>query len=248
MFPVFMAKTTGFLFVVGGVIALLGAFAQINPIWQFGFYDAARISYAVQPDFYMGFLDGALRIWPAWEFSAFGHTIPLEVTLPSVVLPGILFTLVYAWPAIERKFTGDNELHNLLDRPINRPKRTAAGVSVAAFLSVLFIASSTDVIANFFKVSLNTVLWDMRILVIVVPLIAYPVTYKICRELQGFEGAGKRKTTNVVTRTADGEYVAVPAPVYVDDAHNELDALPIPTYVVDERAEEVSTGVRRAER
>ena len=242
------AKTTGFLFVVGGVIALLGAFAQINPIWQFGFYDAARISYAVQPDFYMGFLDGALRIWPAWEFSAFGHTIPLEVTLPSVVLPGILFTLVYAWPAIERKFTGDNELHNLLDRPINRPKRTAAGVSVAAFLSVLFIASSTDVIANFFKVSLNTVLWDMRILVIVVPLIAYPVTYKICRELQGFEGAGKRKTTNVVTRTADGEYVAVPAPVYVDDAHHELDALPIPTFVVDERAEEVSTGVRRAER
>ena len=136
----------------------------------------------------------------------------------------------------------------MLDRPINRPKRTAAGVTVLAFLSVLFIASSTDVIANFFKVSLNSVLWDMRILTILVPLIAYPVTYKICRELQGFEGAGKRKTTNVVTRTADGEYVAVPAPVYVDDAHHELDALPIPTFVVDERAEEVSTGVRRAER
>jgi len=68
MFPVFMAKTTGFLFVVSGVIALLGAFAQINPIWQFGPYTASRISYAVQPDWYMGFLDGALRIWPSGRF------------------------------------------------------------------------------------------------------------------------------------------------------------------------------------
>ena len=254
MYPVFMAKTTGFLLVVGGAIALLGAFAQINPIWQFGFYDAARISYAVQPDFYMGFLDGALRIMPAWEFSGFGHTIPLEVTLPSVVFPGIVFTLVYMWPGIERKYTKDNELHNLLDRPSLRPKRTAAGASVFALMAILFIGSSTDVIANFFHMSLNTVLWLMRILTIVVPLITYPVTYRICKEMQGFAGAGKRKTTNVVVRTADGEYVATPAPVYVDDAHHELDALPVPTFVVesDEVApsveEDAPTGVRRAER
>ena len=248
MFPVFMAKTTGFLFVVAGVIALLGAFAQINPIWQFGFYDASRISYAVQPDFYMGFLDGALRIWPAGEFSAFGHTIPLEVTLPAVVLPGILFNLVYAWPLIERKFTKDNDLHNLLDRPSMRPKRTAAGVSVASFLAILFIGSSTDVLANFFRVSLNTVLLDMRILTILVPLIAYPVTYKICKEMQGFAGAGKRKTTNVVTRTVDGEYVATAAPVYVDDANHHLEAEPIPTFVTEPSAVADGSGIRRAER
>ena len=85
MFPVFMAKTTGFLFIVGGITALLGAFAQVNPIWQFGPYDAARISYAVQPDWYMGFLDGALRIWPSWSFHSWGHTIPFEVLMPAVM-------------------------------------------------------------------------------------------------------------------------------------------------------------------
>ena len=105
MFPTFMAKTTGFLFMVTAATALLGAFAQINPIWQFGSYDASKISYAVQPDWYMGWLDGALRIWPAWEFAAFGHTIPLEVFLPAVVLPGIIFTICYMWPGIET--TGD---------------------------------------------------------------------------------------------------------------------------------------------
>ena len=250
MFPVFMAKTTGFMFVVTGAIALLGALAQINPIWQFGPYTASRISYAVQPDWYMGFLDGALRIFPAWSFHSFGHTIPFEVTIPAVIFPGILFNLILAWPAIERKLTGDNEMHNLLDRPSNRPKRTAAGVAVAALCSMLFIASSTDVIANFFHVSLNTVLWAMRILCVIVPFLAYPVTYKICREMQGVHGAGKRKTTNVVTRTAEGEYIATPAPVYVDDLEHEHDPLPVPTFVAEEveASDVVTSGVRRVAR
>ena len=252
MFPVFMAKTTGFMFVVAGATALLGAFAQINPIWQFGPYTASRISYAVQPDWYMGFLDGALRIFPAWSFHSFGYTIPLEVTIPAVIFPGILFNLIMAWPTIERKFTKDNEMHNLLDRPSNRPKRTAAGVVVAVLCAMLFIASSTDVIANFFHVSLNTVLWTMRVLCVVLPLLAYPVTYKICREMQGFAGAGKRKTTNIVTRTSEGEYIATPAPVYVDDMvhEHEHDAVPVPRYVAETEVEEGASesGVRRAPR
>ena len=250
MFPVFMAKTTGFMFVVAGATALLGAFAQINPIWQFGPYTASRISYAVQPDWYMGFLDGALRIFPAWSFHSFGYTIPLEVTIPAVIFPGILFNLIMVWPAIERHFTKDFAMHNLLDRPSNRPKRTAAGVAVAVMCAMLFIASSTDVIANFFHLSLNTVLWAMRILCVVMPIIAYPVTIKICREMQSFAGAGKRKTTNVVTRTEHGEYVAVAAPVYVDDVHDELEALPVPTFVHEPPAEPAGSGagVRRAPR
>jgi ubiquinol-cytochrome c reductase cytochrome b subunit len=248
MFPVFMAKTTGFLFIVGGVTALLGAFAQINPIWQFGPYDASRISYAVQPDWYMGFLDGALRIWPSWTFHNFGHTIPFEVFIPAVILPGIIFNLCYLWPLIERKFTGDNEIHHLLDRPSDRPKRTAAGVSMFALLAVLFIASSTDVIANFFHISLNTVLLEMRILAIAVPIITYPVTYKICKELQAVHGAGKRKTPNIVSRTSEGEYVATATPVYSEDAHHELEPTVVPTFIEEVPDEPVESGVRTVER
>jgi ubiquinol-cytochrome c reductase cytochrome b subunit len=248
MFPIFMAKTTGFLFVIGGVTALLGAFAQINPIWQFGPYDAARISYAVQPDWYMGFLDGALRIWPSWSFHSFGYTIPLEVFIPAIILPGLIFNLVFAWPAIERHFTKDNEMHNLLDRPSDRPKRTAFGVALLAFLGMLFIASSTDVLANFFHVSLVTVLWTMRVLCLIAPIVAYPITYKICKELQGFKGAGKRKTPNVVVRTAQGEYVATSAPVYVDDMHYGLDPTVVPTFITADAKEPSDSGVRIAER
>jgi ubiquinol-cytochrome c reductase cytochrome b subunit len=248
MFPVFMAKTTGFLFIVTGVTALLGAFAQINPIWQFGPYFASRISYAVQPDWYMGFLDGALRIFPSWSFMGFGHTIPLEVTIPAVILPGILFNIAYAWPAIERHFTKDHEIHHLLDRPSQRPKRTAAGVAVLAVLATLFIASSTDVIANFFHVSLNEVLWFMRFLVIISPFVAYPLTYKICKEMQGVHGAGKRKTPNIVSRTHEGEYVAEPTPAYPEDAHDELEPTPVPTFIDETPAEPLESGVRTVDR
>src|SRR5580692_3977474 len=130
MFPTFMAKTTGFLFMVTAASALLGAFAQINPIWQFGSYEPSKISYAVQPDWYMGWLDGALRIMPSWEWTGWGYTIPFEVLLPAVVFPGLIFTIAGIWPALDKRMTGDVMLHNLLDRPRDRPKRTAAGAAM----------------------------------------------------------------------------------------------------------------------
>jgi hypothetical protein len=112
----------------------------------------------------------------------------------------------------------------------------------------LFIASSTDVMANFFHLPLTEVLWGMRILVILSPFVAYPITWKICKEVQGVKGGGKRKTTNVVTRTAGGEYVATAAPVYVDDAHSELEATPVPMFILEEPDEPGESGVRTAER
>ncbi len=256
MFPTFMAKTTGFLFMVAAATALLSAFAQINPIWQFGSYDASKISYAVQPDWYMGWLDGALRIMPSWEFAAFGHTIPLEVFLPAVVFPGLIFTICFLWPAMERRFTGDNEMHNLLDRPRDRPKRTAAGAAMFALLFTLFAASSTDVLANFFHVSLNAVLWFFRIAVIVVPVIAGLVTYQLCLEMQGVHGIGKRKRAVVVHRSAEGEYTTTPTPPRPDDVRDELTPEPVPARIDIEplngggprQPESSPTGVRQVTR
>ncbi|MGH9020726.1 MAG: cytochrome bc1 complex cytochrome b subunit [Acidimicrobiales bacterium] len=246
--PVFLAKTTGFFFIIAGVIALLAAFAQVNPIWQFGPYEASRISYAVQPDWYMGFLDGALRIWPSWSFHSFGYTIPLEVTIPAVVLPGLIFNLAYLWPAIERRWTKDNEFHNLLDRPSDRPKRTAAGVSLLALLGMLFIASSTDVLANFFHVSLNTVLWSMRVLVLISPFVAYPIAYKICKEMQGVRGSGQRKTANIVTRSDEGEYLATSAPAYPDDHPVKPEPIEVPSFITPMPTESEAHGVRTVDR
>jgi ubiquinol-cytochrome c reductase cytochrome b subunit len=231
MFPTFMAKTTGFMLMVTGVIGALGGWAQINPIWQFGPYEPPKISYAVQPDLYMGWLDGALRIMPSWQWTAWGHTIPWEVFLPAVVFPGLVFTLCAVWPGMERKFTGDHEIHNLLDRPRDRPKRTAAGAAMLGLIFTVFCASSTDVLANYFDISLNSVLWFFRVAVIVVPIISGVVTWRICIELQRVPDAVQRKRAMVVSRTADGEYVAVPAAPRPGDTRVELAPEPVPVRI-----------------
>ncbi len=249
MFPTFMAKTTGFLFIITAVTFLLGAFAQINPIWQFGQYEPYQISYAVQPDWYMGWLDGALRIMPSWEWVGWGHTLPLEVFLPAVIFPGLIFNIFIVWPFLETHFTKDVAYHNLLDRPRDRPKRTAAGVSMLTLLFMVFFASSTDVMANFFEVPLNAVLWFFRVAVIVAPIIGYFVAYKICQEMRAAEGIGKRKRAQIVTRSATGEYSTHPAGDRPGDGVEELDAIPVPTHI-DLVPPELATeaGVRRVMR
>jgi ubiquinol-cytochrome c reductase cytochrome b subunit len=240
MWPGFVAKTTGFLFLITGITALLGAFVQINPIWIYGPYIPYKVSYAVQPDWYMGWLDGALRVMPSWEIHLPGHMVP-NAFFPAILLPGVTFTFIYLWPMIEAKLTGDYAEHHLLDRPRDRPLRTALGCAVFSFYFVLFGASATDVLANYLSLTLNFVLVSFRVLCIAVPLIVFPVAYKICLELQGTPGGGQRKRHNVVTRSAQGGYAAVPAEEYPGYEVPEFE--PAPVDDVDLMPALVDTGI-----
>ncbi len=236
LWPNFFFKTNGFLLMTFGVLVGMGALFQINPIWQFGQYAPYKVSYAVQPDWYMGWLDGALRIFPSWEFTALGHTVPLEVTIPAIILPGLTFALFYAWPFLEARFTGDYAVHHLLDRPRDRPLRTGVGAGVFAFYGVLFAASSTDVLANYFSVSLNVVLWSFRILIFVVPVIVGLVAHQICIDLAHRQAGGKRKRAYIVERSPEGEYsthVSAPRP---GDGVEELEPELVPTHVAADPA------------
>ena len=205
MWPAYAYQAGGFFFLVAAVIAALGGLVQINPIWLYGQYVPYQVSYAVQPDWYMGWLDGALRLMPSWEIVGFGHMVP-TVFFPAVLLPGITFTVLGLWPFIEKKITKDNLEHNLLDNPRDVPWRTAFGVGALAFYVVLFFASSTDVLANSFSVSLNFVLWAFRILVFVVPPVAAFIAYKVSAETAAVPETGKRKRFNIIMRSGEGEY------------------------------------------
>jgi ubiquinol-cytochrome c reductase cytochrome b subunit len=194
---------------------------------------------------------------PSWEFAGFGHTVPLEVFLPAVIFPGIIFTICFGWPLLERWWTKDDELHNLLDRPRDRPKRTAAGAAMLALLFTLFAASSTDVLANFFHISLNAVLWFFRIAVFVVPVIAGLVAFQLCKEMQTVHGIGQRKRAVIVHRSADGAYTTVPAAPRPDDERVELNPEPVPDRIdigslggngQPQEPESSPTGVRQVTR
>jgi len=184
LFPVYAAKAGGFFFLVFAVLALLGGLAQINPIWLFGPYDPTQVTAGSQPDWYMGFLDGSVRLMPNWEIRALDHTLSLNLLLPAQVLPGILFTLMGLYPWLESFFTKDRASHNLLDRPRDRPVRTAIGAASISFYVLLMIAGGNDVIASIFSLSIQTITYSLRVAVFIVPPIVYVVTRRICLGLQ----------------------------------------------------------------
>lgn len=187
MWPTYAAKALGLFFLTTAVIAFLGGVFQINPIWIYGPFDPAEVSSASQPDWYMGWLDGALRIMPGWEIRAFGFEIP-NPFFPGVLLAGATFTALYAWPFLEARVTGDHSVHHLADRPRQRPVRTALGVATLAFYTVCFFGGASDVLAQTFGLSVNAVLWTFRVVVLVAPVLAGAVTYRLCKELSARDG------------------------------------------------------------
>ncbi|AEW99444.1 cytochrome bc1 complex cytochrome b subunit [Streptantibioticus cattleyicolor] len=187
MVPQFTAKSTGFFFMIFGALTVLGAVAQINPIWNYGPFRADQVATDAQPDWYVGFLEGALRIMPPWENAPGGHTLMWNVFLPAVVLPALLFLVMYLYPFFERWVTGDLMEHHLCDRPRDRPTRTGLGVAAIVFYAVLLLAGGNDVTAFAFRVSVNTLTWIYRVAVVVGPVLAFWVTKRICLALQAHD-------------------------------------------------------------
>ncbi|MGY1679384.1 cytochrome bc1 complex cytochrome b subunit [Geodermatophilus sp. SYSU D01176] len=221
LFPAFAGKAGGLFFIVFGVCAALGGLVQINPVWLWGPYNPAQVSAASQPDWYVMFLDGSTRLFPAWDINLPGnYTIP-ALFWPTVVLPGILFTLLALYPMIERKLTRDTASHHLLQRPRDVPVRTSLGMMALAFYVVLMISGGNDVIAEKFDISLNAMTWAGRIGLIILPPIAYVTTYRICLGLQKHdrEVLEHGLETGVIRRLPHGEFIEVHQPLGPVDEH-----------------------------
>ncbi len=214
LWPTYVLKGGGFFFVVFAMSAALGGLAQINPIWLYGPYNPAHVSAGSQPDWYMGFLDGALRLMPNWETNVLGHTLSWNLLVPALVLPGIIFTLLALYPFLEAFVTRDHAHHNLLDRPRNRPNRTAIGAMSLSFYVVLLLAGGNDILATTFHLSIQQLIWTFRIALFVVPPIVYYVTKRLCIALQRSESEVDHHgvETGVILRSPDGEYTEVHAP------------------------------------
>ena len=184
LMPMYMAKAGGFFFIVFGVTAFLGAVASINPIWLYGPYTPGQVSAGSQPDWYMGWLDGLVRMSPPIEPVIFGYTLSLNILLPGLIIPGILFTGMALYPFIEQWITGDKREHHLLDRPRNAPNRTALGVMSLTFMIIALINGGNDIIATNFHLSINQIMWFSRIGILVLPPLAFVITKRLCLSLQ----------------------------------------------------------------
>jgi ubiquinol-cytochrome c reductase cytochrome b subunit len=215
MYPYFMAKTGAFFFFTFAALALAATFAQINPIWLYGPYTPAAISAGSQPDFYMGFLEGTLRIFPNWTWDAWGHTVAWNVLIPTIAPLTLFFGLAAFWPFLERWITGDRSEHHVNDRPRNAATRTAIGVAAITFYGVFWAEGANDIIAVHLDVSLYLTTEVARYAVFIAPVVAYIVTKRICLGLQrrDLDLLSRGVETGILRQLPDGQYIEETRPL-----------------------------------
>lgn len=221
LFPVYMAKAGGFFFIVFGVIALMAAVMQINPVWAYGPYNPAEVTAGSQPDWYLGFVEGAIRIMPGLESHIGGTTWSWNVLIPGVGLMLLFPAILVAYPFVERWVTGDNSEHHVLERPRNNPTRTAFGVAGITGYGLFWAGGGNDLLAVIFDVSLNSVTDFLRVAVFVGPVLAFMITKRICIGLQRRDEARllHGAESGIIVRDPSGGYAESHVPVSEGEAY-----------------------------
>jgi ubiquinol-cytochrome c reductase cytochrome b subunit len=184
MMPVYMSKMGGFFFIVFGALVLIASLVQINPIWGYGPYDPSPVSAGTQPDWYIGFADGALRLAPPhldWVIA--GKVYPMGILIPLIVLV-VFIILVAIYPFIEGWITGDKREHHIARRPRNAATRTAIGAAGVWFYAMLWAAASSDLIATHFRLTMEGVIHALQLGLILGTIVVYFITKRICIALQ----------------------------------------------------------------
>ncbi len=215
--PVYTAKAGGFFFIIFGVIFLISSLFTINPIWNYGPYDPSPVSAGTQPDWYMGWTDGLLRLVPTgWEFVSWsGYTVSMNL-LVVMIVAGIFLILVAAYPFIEAWITGDKREHHILDRPRDTATRTAIGSAGVTFYAVMWAAAGSDLIATHFQLDVFMVTYTLQALLILGPIIAFILAKRICIGLQ------KKDREIVLHGYESGRIVRLPGGEFIE-VHQPLD-------------------------
>ncbi len=210
MWPAYALRSIGLLLAVAGVLFLLGGLVQVNPIWEWGPYHPYLSENGAQPDWYIGWLIGALRLMPNWELVIAGRTVIPNPFWGGAAFPLFVFAVMFSWPAIDRRVTGDIRRHDLLDRPRDRPVRTAVGAAFLSWVVVVFAVGSTDRIFYRLGVSYTTQIHVWRVGIWVLPILIFLGTRSACRALQRSGSHPLRAWQgNVVRRGLDGSVTVI---------------------------------------
>ena len=202
-------KSVSLLLLTAAVCAGLGGLAQINPVWQYGPFKAANVTSPAQPDWYLGWADGLLRLGGPWSFQIFGYTIS-ENFWPAILFPGIAFGVITLWPWIERRITRDRAEHHLLDRPRDVPPRTATGLAGLLLFFIPFLAGGNDLLAVLLHVPVETITRILQYSFFIAPVVAWLVTFWVCRSLGSTHLHPAAATAGVrLRRTASGGYETI---------------------------------------
>ena len=184
MFPGYAPRSLGLGLAVASVLFLLGGLVQINPIWQWGPYETALATNGAQPDWYLGWLIGGLRLMPGFDVTIGNYTLVPNAFWGGVAFPLTVFAFLFLWPSIERRITGDRAFHNLLDRPRDVPWRTAVAAAFFTWVSVVFLAGASDRVFVATGIPYTWQVWFFRAAAVVAPVLVFFLTKRLCQELR----------------------------------------------------------------
>jgi ubiquinol-cytochrome c reductase cytochrome b subunit len=124
---------------------------------------------------------------PGFDVTIGDYTLVPNPFWGGVLFPLLVFGFLFAWPAIERRVRRDRRQHNLLERPRDAPSRTALGAAVFTFVATVFFAGAADRAFVQIGIPYETQVWIYRGLAVILPLIVYWVTRRVCDELRARE-------------------------------------------------------------
>ena len=218
LWPAYALRATGLMVGVAAVLILLGGLIQVNPVWQYGPYEPWLGTNGAQPDWYLGWLIGALRLMPGFDIHFLNHTWVPNPFWGGVLFPGVVFTTLYLWPWAERRITGDRRRHDLLDRPRDRPWRTALGAAFFSWVFIIFVAGAADRILVSVGFGYEGQVWFFRVAAFVVPFIVFLFTRRVCEELRATETHPLRSFPGgAVRRTGMGGFEEISPPDLADE-------------------------------
>jgi ubiquinol-cytochrome c reductase cytochrome b subunit len=186
-FPGQAPRSLGLLSAVAALLFALGGLVQINPIWLWGPYEPGLGTNGAQPDWYLGWLIGALRLVPGFDVTIGSYTLVPNPFWGGILFPTVVLAVLVAWPWVERLVTRDREVHNIVDRPRDAPVRTAVGASFLTWVAMIFIAGSADRATTFFGLDYEAQIRVYRVAVWVIPLLVFLFALSLCRGLKRAE-------------------------------------------------------------
>ncbi|MEV4574819.1 cytochrome bc complex cytochrome b subunit [Nonomuraea jabiensis] len=206
-FPYFAVNNGATALFTMGAIAALATFVRVNPVWEHGAYSPGGYVPSAQPFWYFGVLDGAQRLVPPWEITVGGYVLQPGLWIPPLILT-VFFGILLLYPFLERRLTGDGDDHHLLDRPSQAPVRTALGVAVLAFFTVLWAGTwvseaappmhsapgfpqppaAPHALLTVPHDTYATIVLGLRVAVFVVPVAAFLIARAVCRGRAGQRG------------------------------------------------------------
>jgi ubiquinol-cytochrome c reductase cytochrome b subunit len=195
LWPAYAVRSLALFAAVAGVLVLMGGLVQINPVWLYGPFHTYLSENGSQPDWYIGWLIGSLRLVPNWEPTAFGRTLVPNPFWGGVLFPLMVFTTLYAWPLVERRLSGDRATHNILERPSDNPWRTAFGAAFVTWVAVPFFAGSSDRIFLAFGIDYEGQVATMRVLWAVLPVLVFVATLRISRAVRDSAATGRAEAS-----------------------------------------------------